>query len=309
VKITRQDVVAAAGRLDGHVRVTPVFEIDGADLGGAGPIVLKLEYLQHSGTFKARGVTNFLVTSDVAAAGVVAASGGNHGAAVAWAARRMGHVATIFVPVIAAPAKLARLESYGAVVHRTGAVYSDALAASREFQSATGATAIHAYDDPAVVAGAGTTGLEFERQAGGLDTVLVACGGGGLSGGIAAAIGAKTAVVVVETHSTATFAAALTAGGPVDVTVGGLAADALGATRLGSHAWAALSAAGAASVLVSDDELLAARDLLWDRFRILVEPAAAAPVAALTGGGYVAAAEERVGIVICGANTSIGGSD
>ncbi len=309
---TSQEVVAAAKRLVGRVRATPIWAIDPAELGpkagSPGAVTIKLEQLQHSGTFKARGAANFMLTQAIGSAGVVAASGGNHGAAVAWAARAQGVDATIFVPTIAAEAKLARLISYGASVHQVGDVFADALKASEKFQSESGATAVHAYNDPVVMAGAGTTGLEFESQLSALnqkmDTILVACGGGGLSGGIAAAIGANTRVVVCETEGTATYAAARIAGRPVEVKVSGLGADALGATKLGSNTWATLKAHDAPSCVITDGELSRAQHLLWDRFRLLVEPAAATPLAALLSGHYQPTTNEHVGIVLCGGNVS-----
>lgn len=281
-------------------------EVLGASVGGgARSVVFKLEQHQYSGTFKARGASNFLASIPPNDAGVVAASGGNHGAAVAWAARRAGHRATIFVPTISSSAKVDRLRRYGADVHQVGAVYAEALEQSREFESRTGATAIHAYDHPAVMAGAGTLGLEFAEQAGGLDTILVACGGGGLAGGIACGVGSDVSVVVCETQTTNSYAAAVESGTPVDVAVSGLAADALGATRIGDLAWNALSGVSAPSVVVSDAELEEAMGHLWDEFRILVEPAAATPVAALRSGKYVPGETERVGIVLCGANRPV----
>jgi len=266
---------------------------------------LKLELLQHSGTFKARGASNYLASMPISDAGVVAASGGNHGAAVAWAARRAEHAATIFVPTISSPAKVERLRSYGADVRQVGAVYAEALAESLIFQGESGATSIHAYNHPAVMAGAGTTGVEFVEQAGGLDTILVACGGGGLAGGIACALGSDVSGVVCETETTNAYAAARAAGEPVDVAVSGLAADALGATQVGALAWDALSAVDAPSVLVTDEELAEAQAHLWSEFRIVVEPSAATTVAALRSGKYRPRPAERVGILLCGANTSI----
>ncbi|MGI9607884.1 MAG: threonine/serine dehydratase [Acidimicrobiales bacterium] len=297
---------APADRLRGHVRRTPVIEVAAADVGvgRAVSLHLKLEYLQYSGTFKARGATNFMLTNTIADAGVVAASGGNHGVAVAWAARRHGHSASVFVPTISAPAKVDRLRALGADVHQVGDVYSDALAASIEFQERTGATPIHAYDHPDVMAGAGTTGSEFAEQVEGLDTIVVACGGGGLSGGVAAAV-PSVRLVVAETFSTNAFAAALEAGEPVDVSVSGIAADALGATRIGGLAWESLRAADALSVLVSDEQVVAAKQHLWDELRIVVEPSAATTIAALMSGAYIPGPSERVGVLLCGANTSI----
>lgn len=299
--VNQQQIVAARSRLAGHLRTTPVLTVGGGELGPDSPVALKLEHLQHSGSFKARGALNALLASDVQQAGVVAASGGNHGAAVAWAANRLGFRATVFVPSIASPAKVAKLESYGADVHVVGDVFAEALEASHKFQADTGAVSVHAYDQAEVVTGAATLGAEFESQVQSLDRVLVACGGGGLAGGLAAWFGSRVALTVVETEGTPTFARALDAGRPVTVEVEGLAADSLGATVLGSTGWAHLEAAGAESAVVSDDDVRQAQRLLWDRFRLLVEPAAAAPVAAL--GSLPVNAGERIGVILCGANT------
>lgn len=294
----------ASRAISPHLRRTPVLEIPGDELGVDGEIAMKLEYLQHSGSFKARGATHFLTTQPVGPAGVAAASGGNHGAAVAWAAHRFGHEANIFVPTISDPAKVDRLRSYGATVHQVGDVYAESLVACEAFIEATGATSIHAYDDPVVMAGAGTTALEFEQQRGELDVVYVACGGGGLAGGMARWFGEHTKVIVCETETTTAYASAVAAGRPVDVAVSGLAADALGATRIGTGPWEALSAVSAPSILVTDDELRAARDELWERYRILVEPSAATPFAALRSRPWNDTAANRIGILLCGANTA-----
>lgn len=274
-------------------------------LGDGADVQLKLEQLQSSGTFKARGASHFLARHEVGDAGVVAASGGNHGAAVAWAARERGLEANIFVPTISSQAKVDRLRSYGATVHQVGAVYGEALEASRVFQAESGATSIHAYNHPDVMAGAGTTALEFVDQVGQLDTMLLACGGGGLSGGAACAVGDRTRIVVCEGETTNAYAAARAAGEPVDVEVSGVTADALGATRIGELAWQALSNIDALSALVDDAAVLAARQLLWDNFRIVVEPAVATTIAVLQTSAYVPAPDEHVGIVICGANTKL----
>ena len=303
------DPAAAAESLRGIVRRTPTVGVPRIDLGLAPgrDIELKLEYLQYSGTFKARGASNFLVRNGVGDAGVVAASGGNHGAAVAWAASQRGIASNIFVPTISAPAKVERLRAYGATVHQVGEVYAESLAASREFEIESGATSIHAYDHPDVMAGAGTTALEFVDQVGGLDSVLLACGGGGLSGGAAHAVGDATRIVVCEGETTNAYAAARNAGEPVDVVVSGITADALGATSIGRLAWDALSSVDATSALVTDDAVVAARALLWSALRIVVEPAVATTIAALTTGAYVPDPDERVGVVLCGANTSFEG--
>lgn len=306
VPVSPADISRALEAITPYVRRTPVVEVPGDEFGIDATLVIKLEFIQRSGAFKARGATHFVATQPIADTGIVAASGGNHGAAVAWAAQRLGHAAIIFVPTTSAPAKVARLAQYGATIHQVGEVYDDALAASREFLEEHAATSIHAFDDPVVMAGAGTCAAELDAQAHGLDAVVLACGGGGLSGGAAAWFGDRVEIVVCETARTPTYARAVEAGRPVDVEVGGVAADALGATRLGATPWRALSGVGAASALVTDEELVAAQAVLWDRLRIVVEPAAAAPLAVLlerrwrpsTAGG-------RIGLVLSGANRTI----
>lgn len=315
--VGRPEIEAAAARIATRLRVTPLLTVPAAELSIDGPaiegtVTLKLEYLQHSGTFKARGATNFMLCNPIAEAGVTAASGGNHGAAVAWAARELGHRACIFVPTISSPAKVARLLSYGAEVIQVGEVYAESLEACMDHQATTGATAIHAYEARDVIAGAGTIAREFEAQVAAeseppLDSVLVACGGGGLVGGIATWFGnGGCRVVACETFDTNAYAAAVEAGRLVDVAVTGVAADALGATRIGTLAFAALTGAGAESVMVDDDAVVAARQALWDRFRIVVEPSAAVPVAAILSGMWRPEPGHHTGIVVCGANTSLG---
>jgi threonine dehydratase len=303
--VTPEQIESAADTIAAHVRHTPVLEVSGSEFDIDATVALKLEHHQFSGTFKARGASHFMATKEIGPAGVVAASGGNHGAAVAWAAREFGHPAHIFVPTISAPAKVERLRSYGASVHQIGSVYAEALAAAEAFQTETGATPIHAYNDPVVVTGAGTCGFEFDRQSPGLDAVLVACGGGGLAGGLAAWFGTRTEIVVCETTGTMSYAAACEKGEPVDVEVSGIAADALGATRIGTVPWELLSGIGATALVVSDEELHEAQRRLWDQFRIVVEPSAAAPLAGLLSGRWTPPST-RIGLVICGANTAIG---
>ena len=301
------DIERAIEAITPFVRTTPVLEVPGSEIGVDATLIFKLEYVQQSGSFKGRGAAHFLATQPIADAGIVAASGGNHGAAVAWAAQRFGHDAHIFVPTTAAAAKRKRLESYGATIHLAGDVYADAYAASRAFLAEHHATSIHAYDDPVVMAGAGTCAMELDAQTGDLDAVLLACGGGGLSGGAASWFGDRVEIVACETDGTATYASARAHGEPVDIDVRGAAADALGATRLGTHPWRALSSVNATSAVVSDDAMLAARDLLWDWLRIVVEPATATPLAALIGGQWCPPSPaSRVGVVLCGANTTLG---
>jgi threonine dehydratase len=292
-------------RIKGYVRSTPVIDIDGAELGlAAGALTLKLELLQHSGSFKARGAFANLTGRTVPAAGVAAASGGNHGAAVAFAAHALGHPAHIFVPTISSPAKIERIRSYGADLVIDGNRYAEALERCQAFIARTGALSVHAYDAPLTLLGQGTVGLELEKQAPDLDTLLVAVGGGGLIGGIAAWYQGRVKVVGVEPETAPTLHAALKAGSPVDVSVSGLAADSLGASRIGEIAFGIAREHVAGSVLVPDAAIRKAQLLLWDRLKIAAEPGGAAVLAALLTGSYAPARGERVGLLICGGNTT-----
>lgn len=294
------DVVRAAQRIAGHARRTPVLE--------AGPgLLLKLEQLQHAGSFKVRGAFNRILAAREAGTlppgGVIAASGGNHGLAVAHAARALGVRAEIFVPEVTAPVKVAGLRALGARIVQTGAIYADAYAAAQRRAAETGALEIHAYDQPEVVAGAGTVGLELWEQTGGVDTVLVAVGGGGLIAGIVTALAGRARVVAVEPELIPTLHEALRAGRPVRTPVGGVAADALGASVLGRIAFDAVRGAGVRSVLVSDADIAAARRAMWAEYRLAVEHSGAAALAALRSGAYTPGPGERVAVVVCGANT------
>ena len=300
--ISTKDVAAAWGLVRPHVRRTPVLELATGAFGSTVPLALKLEALQVSGSFKGRGAFHKLLASKVPPAGIVAASGGNHGAAAAYAARALGHKAEIFVPTISSPAKVARLKSYGAVVHQIGAVYAEARAASEKRAAETGALIVPAYEDPVVFAGAGSVALEFAEQAG-FDTLLVAVGGGGLIAGCAAAVGEKIKIVAVETEGTPTLHEALKAGKPVDVAISGIAADALGASRIGAPNFEIARKLVRDSVLVNDDAVRAAQRALWDELRVVAEPAGATGLAALICGAYRPAAGEHVATLICGANT------
>jgi threonine dehydratase len=302
---SRNDVETAWALIRPHVRRTPAIELAAGALGVASPLALKLESLQVSGSFKGRGAFHKLLASKVPAAGIVAASGGNHGAAAAFAARALGHKAEIFVPTIAAPAKVARLRSYGAVVNQIGAVYAEARAASEARAAETGALIVPAYEDEVVFAGAGSVALEFAAQAE-FDTLLIAVGGGGLIAGCAAAIGAVKKIVAVETEGTPTLHAALKAGKPVDVAISGIAADALGASRIGTPNFEVARALVRDSVLVTDDAVRETQRVLWDELRIVAEPAGATGLAALRAGAYRPAPGERVATLICGANTDPG---
>lgn len=301
--VTRADIESAAALIAGSVRRTPMLE-PGADFFGVdGRVICKLELLQHTGSFKPRGALNRALTSDVPPAGLIAASGGNHGLAVAWVARRLGVPVEIFVPQVSPAAKVDKIRDLGARVHVVGALYDDALAACRARQAETGALDIHAYDHRGTIAGTGTIGREVEQDLPDVDTVLVSLGGGGLASGIAAWFdGTATDVVVVEPETSQCFAAAMAAGEPVDVTVAGVAADSLGARRIGTANWQALSQAAARSVTVADDAIRDAQRRFWSSTQLVVEPGGATAAAALWSGAYVPAAGETVAVVVCGAN-------
>ena len=287
-----------------HVRRTPVIEIDGTKIGlPSKPMVLKLELFQHAGSFKPRGVFANMLMRKIPEAGVVAASGGNHGAAVAFAAMKLGKPAKIFVPEIASPPKLARIRGYGADLIVTGARYSDALAASELWAAHSGALQVHAYDQIETLAGQGTVGLELEDQAPDLDTVLVAVGGGGLIGGIAAWYGGRVKVIGVEPEAAPTLANALRAGRPVDAPAGGIAADSLAPKRVGELMFPIAQEYVSQITLVSDQSISEAQKVLWDKLRIAAEPGGAAAFASLISSRYQPEAGERVGVIVCGGNT------
>jgi threonine dehydratase len=287
-----------------HVRLTPVLEACGADLGlPPFPLTLKLELLQHAGSFKARGAFANLLLRTIPAAGVVAASGGNHGAAVAYAAMRLGVKARIFVPTVSSPAKVAGIRSYGADLVVGGDRYADALAASEVWTRESGALPVHAFDQPETVLGQGTVAVELEQQAA-LDTLLVAVGGGGLIGGIAAWYAGRVRVVGVEPEAAPTLFEALRAGRPVDAPAGGVAADSLAPRRVGEVMFPIARAHVERVVLVRDEAIHRAQQALWAAFRVVAEPGGAATVAALLAGAYVPAAGERVGVVLSGGNTT-----
>lgn len=306
----RSDVEDARARISAHVRATPVLELAGE--WAPGRVLFKLEHLQHTGSFKARGAFNRILRAHDSgeldpAVGVVVASGGNAGLANAFAASRSGVPATVFVPETAPAVKVARLHEYGARVVRAGVDYADAYDAAQVEQARTGALYCHAYDQPDIAAGAGTLALELQEQVpGGVDTVVVAVGGGGLMAGVAAALEGTSVVVGVEPTGAATMSAALRDGTPVDVPLDSIAADSLGARRLGEIAFDVATRTGVRSVLVSDDDVVAARRLLWQRWRIVVEHGAATAMAALSSGALVPADDETVVVVLCGANTDPG---
>lgn len=293
------EIEAAALRTQPFLRRTPTLRAEGFELPH--PVELKLEQVQHTGSFKARGAFNTLLSSDVPKAGVVAASGGNHGAAVGFAASRLGHPARIFVPEMAGPAKIALIQRTGADLTVVPGAYSNALDAARDHEDKTGAMQIHAYDAPATVAGQGTLMREWEEQGLEADTVLIAVGGGGLIAGALAWLGGRRKVVAVEPDTACTLHAALKADTPVDVEVSGIAANALGARRIG-HICFDLSRHNVESVLVNDTAIEQAQQALWHETRQLVEPAGAAALAALMSGAYQPSPGERVAVLICGGN-------
>jgi threonine dehydratase len=281
-----------------------VVDVDGRDLGiQAGPITCKLEQHQYAGSFKTRGAFANLLLRDVPKAGVVAASGGNHGAAVAYAAMKLGLPATIFVPSITSPAKLDRIREYGATLIVEGDRYADALTESEHFVERSGALRIHAYDQEETILGQGTLGLELEEQAPALDTLLVAVGGGGLLSGIASWYRGRVRIVAVEPELAPTLTRALAAGRPVDAPAGGIAADSLAPARVGERVFPIARRWVDRVLLVTDDEIQQAQATLWQALRAVAEPGGAAATAALLSGKYRPEPDERVGVVLCGANT------
>jgi threonine dehydratase len=302
--IDRGEIQAAHQLIRGHVRRTPLLALDGGDFDlDVGALILKLELLQHSGSFKARGAFANLLMRDVPEAGVVAASGGNHGVAVAFAARKLGKPARIFVPVVSSPSKIERIRSYGAELVVGGERYADALAASEAWAAESGALTIHAYDRRETLLGQGTLALELEDQAPELDSLLVAVGGGGLIGGVASWYAGDLKVVGVEPEEAPTLTRALAAGKPVDAPAGGIAADSLAPKRVGDLMFPIARDFVSEVVLVSDEEIVEAQRALWDRVRVAAEPGGAAAFAALAAGRYVPEPGERVGVVVCGGNT------
>ncbi|WP_127105418.1 threonine/serine dehydratase [Pararhodobacter zhoushanensis] len=296
----RAEIDAAAARIEGHIRRTPVMEIT---LGGH-TVEIKLEHLQHTGVFKARGAFNSLIKGPVPAGGVVAASGGNHGAAVAYAAASLGIPAQIFVPEIAGPSKIALIERTGAGLTVVPGQFADALNAALAYEAETGAMQVHAYDAPGTLAGQGTCLREWEEQGLQADTVLIAVGGGGLIGGAMGWLQGTRKIVAVEPETSCALHAALAAGKPVDVDVSGVAANALGARKVGALCFELAQAQGVECVLVSDDAIIEAQRVLWQEARQLVEPAGATALAALLSGAYKPAPGEQVAVLLCGANVA-----
>jgi threonine dehydratase len=304
-EITRERIAATEAAIRRYIRRTPLLKSDMADFGlPPGPLTFKLEMLQHSGSFKARGAFANLLLRETPAAGVVAASGGNHGAAVAYAAQWLGVPATIFVPDVTSPAKAERIRGYGARLIFAGTRYADALAASEVHVAQSGAMPVHAFDQQETLLGQGTVGLELERDAPDIDTLLVAVGGGGLIGGIAAWYRGATRVIAVEPELSPTLHAAIEAGQPVDAPADGIAADSLAPRRVGALMFPIARAHVERVVLVSDDAIRQAQAALWSKLRVVAEPGAAAPFAALLSGRYQPAADEQVAVLISGANTT-----
>ena len=321
--ITRETIAATYELIRPHVRRTPLIEVDAADFALSGrPIVFKLELLQHAGSFKPRGALASLLSRPVPAAGVVAASGGNHGLAVAFAAHKLGVPARIFVPNVSATTKRDRIRELGAHLVISGERYADALAASREFAATSGAMEIHAFDQVETLLGQGTVGLEIEEQCAvtqpersagqraestarfeGLDTLLVAVGGGGLIGGIAAWFAGRVRLVAVEPRTAPTLYRAREAGRPVDAEAGGIAAESLAPRQVGQLMFPLAQKYVEQAVLVEDDAIREAQQALWRVLRVASEPGGATAFAALLSGAYRPAAGERVGVVLCGSNT------
>ena len=297
MSVTREDITAAAARINGYVHVTPVMRSEAFGR----PLQFKFEHTQVTGSFKARGAFNSILTADVPAAGIVAASGGNHGAAVAHAATTLGHAAHIFVPEFAGPAKIDVIRQTGATLHVVDGAYADAAAAANAHQQATGALDIHPFDAPATIAGQGTCFLEWEQQAFDADTVIIAIGGGGLISGAMTWLNGRN-IIGVETPTTNSMHAALQHGPETDIEVSGLCANALGAKRIGRIPYDIAKSYDLQTVLVEDEAVAQAQKLLWQNLRQLVEPAGAAALAALTSGAYTPAKDEKVAVLLCGAN-------
>ncbi|APO73213.1 pyridoxal phosphate-dependent serine/threonine dehydratase protein [Rhizobium etli 8C-3] len=303
--LSAERIAEIEGLIRPYIRRTPMMSVDMQDFGGAPfKVDLKLECLQHSGSFKARGAFSHLLTRQVPAAGIVAASGGNHGAAVAYAASRLGVPATIFVPAVTSPAKAQKIRAYGASLVIGGERYSDALAASETHERATGALAVHAYDQVETLLGQATLGKEIEEDMPAMTTLLVAVGGGGLVGGIAAWFGGRVKIVAVESDGAPTLYEAFRAGRPVDAPAGGIAADSLAPKRVGELMFPLAQQFVQPPVLVTDDEIRTAQKALWEGARVVAEPGGAAAFAAALSGKYVPARNERVCVLVCGANTT-----
>jgi threonine dehydratase len=303
--IHRDRIIATERLIRPYIRRTPVIEVDAADFGlPPARVSLKLELLQHTGSFKPRGAFANLLTREIPAAGVVAASGGNHGVAVAYAAKKLGKPATIFVPKVASPAKIERIRSYGAELVITGDRYADALAASEKWKEETGTLPVHAYDQIETLLGQGTTALELEEQAPDLNTLLVAVGGGGLIGGVAAWYTNRIKIIGVEPELAPTLWNALEVGRPVDSDAGGIAADSLAPRQVGQLMFPIAQRFANRVILVKDEEIQQAQQALWNVLRVAAEPGGAAAFAALLSRRYEPQPGEHVGVLVCGGNTT-----
>jgi len=302
--VSRERIQATERVIRPHIRRTPILEVDGAEFGlDSIKIIFKLELFQHSGSFKARGAFSNMLTRTVPPAGVVAASGGNHGAAVAFAAMKLDKPATIFVPSVASTAKLDRIRGYGAELVITGDRYAESLEASKAWTAQSGALPIHAYEGTETLVGPGTLGMELEEQDPALDSLLIAVGGGGLIGGVAAWYQNRVKIIAVEPTEAPTLHLALKAGRPVDSPAGGIAADSLAPRQVGQQMFPIAQKFVQSSLLVSDEEILDAQRRLWETVRIAAEPGGAAAFAGLISGKYKPAPGERVGVIVCGGNT------
>jgi threonine dehydratase len=303
--VTRERIKKTAALIRHYIRRTPVIEVDATDFGlPSARISLKLELLQHTGSFKPRGAFTNLLTREIPAAGIVAASGGNHGVAVAYAAMKLGKPVTIFIPKIASPSKIERIRGYGAELVITGDRYADALAASEKWREKTGALPVHAFDQIETLFGQGTVGLEIEEQAPDLNSLLVAVGGGGLIGGVAAWYANRIKVIGVEPELAPTLSNALAAGRPVDSAAGGVAADSLAPKQVGELMFPFAQKFVNRVILVKDEEILRAQQALWDVLRIAAEPGGSAAFAAVLSRRYEPQPGEHVGVVVCGGNTT-----
>ena len=305
-EITRERIQATEPIIRPHIRRTPILEVDGADFGlDSIKITFKLELFQHAGSFKARGAFTNMLTREVPTVGVVAASGGNHGVAVAFAAMKLGKPATIFVPSVASKTKLDRIRQSGAELVIAGDRYADSLEASEAWSAQSGALPIHAYDSEATLLGQGTLGMELEEQAPELDSLLIAVGGGGLLGGVLSWYQNRVKVIAVEPSEAPTLQNALRAGRPVDSPAGGIAADSLAPRQVGQRTFPIAQKFVHSALLVSDEEIIAAQNKLWEVIRIVAEPGGAAAFAALLSGRYKPEPGERVGVIVCGGNRDI----
>jgi threonine dehydratase len=296
-----EDIKTSYERIRPHLRRTPVLEVEAGTLG-AGPVGLKLEHTQHTGSFKVRGAFNSILASAPGPAGVVAISGGNHGAAVAYAATQLGTRSKVFAPAYAGQVKIDRMRHFGAEVILMDKPIDEVIEAFEAFAAETGALAIHPYDAPLTMAGQGTLGIEIEQQLPDIDTLVVSVGGGGLIGGIATWYGDRIKILAVETEGTAAYAAMLRDGPAATILPSGISASALGAASIGSLPRAALAKADVQSIVVSDAEVTAAQSRLWDKVRLVGEPGAATALAAITSGAYRPAADEKIGVLVCGGN-------